>query len=247
MIPATHAQTTIDVPAHLGWRLLAQLVDLTIVVFVFGLVISIYMASGIDVDREMEDGWLIEITFVALVFCYFVVFEALLSATPGKMAAGLRVTMRDGSRLTGPAVIVRNLVRLPELMFWYIPSIISVAASPERRRIGDFAARTMVWRRQRRAAGSGRHSRSGPRPAARARSAGLAGTGRLVRRLPRRQVPPVPQPPVAAAGPPVGAPRGAGPAAARRSLARSSIGCRSPRTPASPPRTTSRTPRTPTA
>ncbi len=44
--------------------------------------------------------------------------------------------------------MVRNLVRLPELMFWYIPSIISVAASPERRRVGDFAARTMVWRRQ---------------------------------------------------------------------------------------------------
>jgi hypothetical protein len=44
--------------------------------------------------------------------------------------------------------VIRNLVRIPEMMFWYIPSIISVAASPDRRRIGDFAGGTMVLRRQ---------------------------------------------------------------------------------------------------
>src|SRR5512140_1236749 len=108
MIAATPTQT-IDVPAHLGWRLLAQLVDLTIVVFVFGIVIGVYSASGVDVEREMDHGSLIEITFFALVFCYFLIFEGLLSATPGKMAAGLRVTMRDGSRVTGWGAVLRNL------------------------------------------------------------------------------------------------------------------------------------------
>jgi len=60
----------------------------------------------------------------------------------------MRVTMPDGSRPNGMAVLVRNLVRLPEAWLLYLPAGISCLAGPRRQRLGDHAAHTVVVRRR---------------------------------------------------------------------------------------------------
>ncbi len=79
---------------------------------------------------------------------YFPVFEIYLQGrTPGKRMMGLRVIDADGRRLSAGSVIIRNMARLvdflPELMF-----LGGMVALVDRwhRRIGDFAAQTVVIR-----------------------------------------------------------------------------------------------------
>ena len=74
--------------------------------------------------------------------------ESIFGASVGKLAFRMRVIMTDGSRPTGLAIVVRNLIRLPEAWLLYIPSGISCLASSRRQRLGDHAARTVVVRRR---------------------------------------------------------------------------------------------------
>ncbi len=62
--------------------------------------------------------------------------------------------MADGSRATGIAVVLRNLIRIPEAMFLYVPSGLACLASPRRQRLGDHVARTVVVRRPARVTGA---------------------------------------------------------------------------------------------
>ena len=121
-------------------------------------------------------------------FIYYLLLEAFFGASVGKVVCRMRVTMVDGSRPTGVALVVRNLVRVPEAMFFYIPSGISCSASPRRERLGDHAAHTVVVRRRLVPAGGpsapppAHHPRAHPHPA-RPRSA------RRSRRRPRARSP----------------------------------------------------------
>ena len=74
--------------------------------------------------------------------------ESIFGASIGKLVFRMRVIMADGSRPTGPAIIVRNLIRIPEAWLLYIPAGISCLASSRRQRLGDHAARTVVVRRR---------------------------------------------------------------------------------------------------
>jgi hypothetical protein len=82
-----------------------------------------------------------------LIFVYYTVLEALTAASVGKLVFRMRVTMDDGTRPSGTAVVIRNLIRLPEVLFWYIPSGISCLANAKNKRLGDLAAKTVVVRR----------------------------------------------------------------------------------------------------
>ena len=102
-----------------------------------------------------------------LIFVYYTVFEALTAASVGKLVCRLRVTMDDGTRPSGLAVVVRNLIRLPEVLFWYIPSGISCLANPRNKRLGDLAAKTVVVRRSAAPAGVVATGMASPGPAPR--------------------------------------------------------------------------------
>jgi uncharacterized RDD family membrane protein YckC len=82
-------------------------------------------------------------------FIYYLLLEAVFSASIGKLVLGMRVVMTDGSRATGTAVVLRNLVRVPEAMLLYIPAAFSCLMSSRRQRLGDRVARTVVVRRHR--------------------------------------------------------------------------------------------------
>jgi uncharacterized RDD family membrane protein YckC len=143
--------------ASLGLRIAAIAID-TVVLFL-ALVVTFSMAAaagvldvndpalsgGFSLDRTAP-AWLYLVTY-GLVFVYYTLFEAFTRASVGKLVFGMRVTMDDGSRPTGVAIVVRNLVRLPEVLFWYVPSGISCLASSSNKRLGDLAAKTVVLRR----------------------------------------------------------------------------------------------------
>lgn len=82
---------------------------------------------------------------------YFTVLETYMHGqTPGKRIMGLRVMDAAGRRLTFDAVLIRNMVRFLD----YVPAMMFLggsvaAADPLHRRIGDFAAHTIVIRHRR--------------------------------------------------------------------------------------------------
>jgi uncharacterized RDD family membrane protein YckC len=65
--------------------------------------------------------------------------------TPGKKMMGLRVVRGDGSPVNPGASLLRNLLRFADtFMFLYLIAFICILASPGFRRLGDWAADTLV-------------------------------------------------------------------------------------------------------
>ena len=142
--------------ASLGWRFAAIAID-TVVLFLLLILTFVVLAAagaldlndpafsgGLDLQRTAPI-WLYAITY-GLIFVYYTLLEALTAASVGKLVCHMRVTMDDGTRPSGSAVVVRNLVRLPEVLFWYIPAGISCLANARNKRLGDLAAKTVVVR-----------------------------------------------------------------------------------------------------
>ncbi len=148
--------------ASLGMRFAAVLVDTLVLFGLLILAVTVYVAvlagqgkvnpsdpaAAQELSRQIAgSGAQIDFLFFAALFLYYAVLEAIFSASVGKLVFGMRVVMRDGSRATGLAVVIRNLVRIPEAMLLYVPAAVSYVASPQRQRLGDHAARTVVIRR----------------------------------------------------------------------------------------------------
>ena len=83
-----------------------------------------------------------------LFFGYFIVFElAWHGRTPGKRALGIRVVRDEGFPVDVGATVVRNCVRIVEAgLGFYGFSAIVVLFSPQNKRLGDYAAGTIVVR-----------------------------------------------------------------------------------------------------
>jgi uncharacterized RDD family membrane protein YckC len=169
--------------ASLGWRFVAVLVDTVVLASIWVVVLMVDMvvligqsnldpndpAAAQELSRQISEqiigqqlgssNLLANVLIFGSLFLYYLILEAIFSASVGKLVCGMRVTMADGSRPTGLAVVVRNVIRVPEAVFFYIPAGISCAVSPQRQRLGDHAARTVVVRRQRTTVASApRHS-----------------------------------------------------------------------------------------
>jgi uncharacterized RDD family membrane protein YckC len=72
------------------------------------------------------------------------VLELLLGRSLGKLLSGTRVAALDGARPSPAAVLIRNLLRIVDLVLWF--PVVFVIFSPLRQRIGDMAAGTVVVR-----------------------------------------------------------------------------------------------------
>ncbi|BDE04762.1 hypothetical protein WPS_00380 [Vulcanimicrobium alpinum] len=142
--------------AGLGSRFLAVMVDglaqiliLTALALLFG-----FLSSGIArvLPRSPYlEAWLIAagvFGLFALFIGWFIIFEIWWSGrTPGKRALGLRVVRDGGFPIDPGAAVIRNLVRLIELgLGFYAISAVSALLSKENKRLGDFAAGTIVVR-----------------------------------------------------------------------------------------------------
>jgi uncharacterized RDD family membrane protein YckC len=132
--------------APLLTRFLAGIIDALplIAVPVFVLLTSPTLEAGQErmndpVIQAWEGG-------AALVYlAYTAIAEMLFSRTLGKWIFGMRVANLDGTRPSGRAVLIRNVMRLVDITLALFP-LIMVFLSPLRQRIGDVAAGTLVVR-----------------------------------------------------------------------------------------------------
>lgn len=143
--------------AGLGSRAAAQIVDLLLQFLVLlGLYAILFFlvmgpmrtAPGSAFAQFFADfAVAIGLIFTFILFVgYFIYFEGLKNGqTPGKRSLGLRVVKEEGAPIDLSAAMVRNLVRIVEISLgFYFLSIVSVLLSPMYKRLGDYAAGTIV-------------------------------------------------------------------------------------------------------
>jgi uncharacterized RDD family membrane protein YckC len=81
---------------------------------------------------------------VAISLSYFFLCESLTGQTLGKRIAGLRVVRLDGGPLNLAAVAARNLLLLVDTLGLCLVGVLAVTVTPQRQRIGDLVAGTVV-------------------------------------------------------------------------------------------------------
>ncbi len=96
-------------------------------------------------------GGLLVALFIVVEFIIFygynVFFEVLAAGrTPGKRLNHLRVVDDRGGPVHLRASAIRNLVRVLEAAFFYLPTLLSILISARNQRLGDIAAGTLVVR-----------------------------------------------------------------------------------------------------
>jgi uncharacterized RDD family membrane protein YckC len=86
------------------------------------------------------------VLFSAINFFYYIVFETVFAGkTPGKYLTGIRVIKRDGTRISLLDSLVRNIMRLADMLpFGYMTGISVMLFDRQNRRIGDLLADTIV-------------------------------------------------------------------------------------------------------
>jgi uncharacterized RDD family membrane protein YckC len=86
------------------------------------------------------------ILIFAIYWAYFAAFEIVWRGqTPGKRLAGLRVIRDSGRPLDATAAILRNLLRAVDILpGFYAVGVIVMLLNRQSRRLGDFAAGTIV-------------------------------------------------------------------------------------------------------
>jgi uncharacterized RDD family membrane protein YckC len=127
-----------------GMRFLALLID-SILVGVIGGILGIIFRSSLSTAGEVT---LTSAIGSILVILYYVGLEATQGATLGKMMLGLRIVKVDGTPIGWSESIIRNLLRIIDGLFGYLVGAILIWTSPQRQRLGDRLAKTVVIRRQ---------------------------------------------------------------------------------------------------
>ena len=119
--------------APLGPRVTAALIDALPLFFGLGLYVS--TAGRLPAAASILVVTAALIAFVALPL----VGELASGRSPGKAALGLRAVSRTGGPASAGAVVLRNLLRPVDLLVGWIALV-----TPDRRRLGDLAAGTVV-------------------------------------------------------------------------------------------------------
>lgn len=163
---------TIDTPenvsfgytvADIGSRFIGALIDsalvLATVLALNIIVIAILGAlenNGAAVDVEAEPEWLTGAIIAvyglfnfAIIWGYYILFEWLWHGqTPGKRVAGIQVVGNAGTPPGFTSVAIRNLVRIVDFLpFAYAVGLVTMFCNRQARRLGDYAAGTLVVKR----------------------------------------------------------------------------------------------------
>jgi len=138
--------------AGIGSRFLAALIDTAIILIIqimlWGVVILLANIALESITGTIG-SWVLAITgIISFIFLwgYYIFFEILWNGqTPGKRRIGLRVIRVDGTPVTPSEVVIRNLVRLIDLLpSAYGIGVVTMFINASSRRVGDLAAGTVV-------------------------------------------------------------------------------------------------------
>ena len=133
-------------------RLAAGLVDALLMIAGLALLVGVWGDNSADVKNErlvlgLSLGWQPFLFYCLSVFVCYVLFEGARSATPGKLALGLKVVKYDGSPCGWVAALKRSILRPVDALPVVIPYLVGLAAarlSANRQRLGDMFAGTLV-------------------------------------------------------------------------------------------------------
>ncbi len=147
----TPEQTALEFPlAGIGSRFLAVALDtlLQIAAYtVLALIAGLLSVGGFlpTLGKQWAIAILLFIWF-SVQFGYYAIFEALWNGqTPGKRWTHLRVIQDSGRPITAYDAILRNVLRIVDaLPSLYAVGIVTILISRERKRVGDYAAGTVV-------------------------------------------------------------------------------------------------------
>lgn len=150
VVTPEHVEVSFEL-AGIGSRFLAVLVDHLIQGLVMIAVYLIFIVLGISLSFSSIDYsvWVIAILFIVafvITYGYFLYFELTKNGqTPGKKAVGIRVIRDTGHPLDFRSALLRSIMRVVDsLPSMYGVGIISIFASPQYKRVGDYVAGTLV-------------------------------------------------------------------------------------------------------
>jgi uncharacterized RDD family membrane protein YckC len=127
-------------------RLFAGLIDAVPVIGTIAVVIS--RAEGEDpeqIELAMDSARTAIYLSAGIYILHTTLFELLWGWSIGKRLFGLRVVMIDGTPPIRRAIILRNLLRVLDVMIYFAPLLLMLV-SPLRQRIGDIVGETIVIR-----------------------------------------------------------------------------------------------------
>jgi len=129
-------------PAGVGERIFARILD-----YIIMIIYSIGILYIIELDfyflRRTDFGALMIFLLYIPVIFYSILWELLnRGRSPGKMAFGMRVVMRDGTTPTIGAYIMRWMLLIIDMWTWV--GVIIILLNKDNQRLGDLAAGTVV-------------------------------------------------------------------------------------------------------
>ena len=146
-----HVEVRLEL-AGVGSRMAAAVLD-TIIIYLSLLGITLVGGQIWGAGFGNAGSWFLAFLILlvyGIVWGYFAALEAWNGGrTLGKQALGIRVVMDTGQRLTTGAAVVRNLVRLLDCYFPFlpiVPAMLLMFLNKSNKRLGDMAAGTIVVR-----------------------------------------------------------------------------------------------------
>lgn len=149
--------------AGIGSRFVAVLIDhlIQLIVYIlFWFALYVVASNGVSHQADKATGpngdlttaakWIIAfLVFLhfSAIWGYFTLFEAFWKGqTPGKRVMKLRVIKDAGRQITLFEAMARNLIRLGELIIpgFYLTGVITMLCNKRNKRLGDYAAGTIV-------------------------------------------------------------------------------------------------------
>jgi uncharacterized RDD family membrane protein YckC len=148
----TPEQTALEFPlAGIGSRFLAIALDTLLIAAAILIVVVVAIALAITFSFVSQNTpiYTLAIFFLlgfSIQFGYFALFESLWNGqTPGKRWTHLRVIKDSGRPISAYDAILRNLLRIVDsLPSLYAIGLITMLISKENKRLGDYAAGTVV-------------------------------------------------------------------------------------------------------
>jgi uncharacterized RDD family membrane protein YckC len=132
-----------------NWRFNGVFLDMILIELIYVLIAVLFVGIGSALSGNMEDlmplfsgGVLLLLPVIW--FAYFMLFETISGATPGKRASFVKVIRKDGGKIEWWQAAVRAFFGLFE---YNIIGAIVVWSTPLKQRIGDLIAGTLVVNR----------------------------------------------------------------------------------------------------
>lgn len=148
--PASRIQSSNSAPvvARLGDRLIAIVLDTIFISAILLVATATLMWRRPKIAEGLSVMALVGVAtaaLVLLVFLYHWLLEGAFGATMGKAIIGVRVTRFDTGEKPGlGSSAIRNALRLVDALAFYLVGFFVAVFSQARRRIGDYAANTVV-------------------------------------------------------------------------------------------------------